>query len=501
MALALALTGAAHAEDPGWSVLLLTVDCLRPDHMGAYGYERDTTPYLSSLTDESVFFDNAFSTSAWTSPGIVSLLTGYFPPTHGQNSSHSWFDEEMVAPLEVLAKGRFRPSGRSIDGATMAQLGMRFGQAPFASLEEVVDFYTEHDTRFFAWVHIKEPHLPYDPSPYALRRWGGDKRQSPGIDAVSKHGVVLRDHHDTYPYPHLHPGEVALVDADTPTIRALYDGTVSDVDDRIGRVMERMRDTGLLDRTVVIITADHGEELMEHGWVGHASTSWDGKLTDELIHIPLIIRTPNGTAGRVDQLVQQVDVLPTLFEMMDQSPSGLDAPMQGVSLLPLMRGADTSWDRTVVFAQTTPKGWTTPRDEVDQRLTAARTRDLKLIRHPNGEFTGFDLSSDPTETTDVHDAQRFAALHEALDAWDTESTGAARALLLAAARRRTQGIRSAIEDDRLDVAIAHYRGLVVMRQTWEMETAFDDPGFTRAFTRETRTAGRLLTAAIRAHAQ
>ena len=86
---------------------------------------------------------------------------------------------------------------------------------------------------------------------------------------------------------------VAMQENNAFAIVDIEDAEVTDVDERLGRAIERMRETGLLDRTILIISADHGEELFEHGWVGHASTSYDGKLYDELIRIPLLIRLPN----------------------------------------------------------------------------------------------------------------------------------------------------------------------------------------------------------------
>jgi arylsulfatase A-like enzyme len=86
-----------------WSVMLITVDNLRPDHMSLYGYEKDTTPYLEKFAEESAVFNNAFSTSAWTAPGMVSIFTGYYPPVHAQHGRFSFYDEEMTAPFRILA--------------------------------------------------------------------------------------------------------------------------------------------------------------------------------------------------------------------------------------------------------------------------------------------------------------------------------------------------------------------------------------------------------------
>ena len=90
------LMASTSENDPPWSVLLITVDNLRPDHMSLYGYERDTTPYLKKFAKEAAVFDHAFSTSAWTAPGMVSIFTGYYPPVHAQHGRLSFYDEEMT---------------------------------------------------------------------------------------------------------------------------------------------------------------------------------------------------------------------------------------------------------------------------------------------------------------------------------------------------------------------------------------------------------------------
>ena len=402
--------GAAQAgspKAPRWNVLLVTVDCLRPDHLSLHGYERLTTPSLDAFAKEAWVFDNAFATSAWTSPGVVSMLTGYYPPVHGQNGRHSFYDERLSSGLRVLEQAGYRTIGRLNTGANYRGLGFQeevggqdigdFVRNRASDIENAGD---NPARPFFGWLHTKESHLPYAPTEANAGRWLGETiPRSPAVSAVTKHHVILRD--PSVPVKFSHAGKVEFTEADVSAVRALYDETVRDADDHLARGFEALRETGLIDSTIVIISADHGEELLEHGWVGHASTGYDGKLTDELVRIPLVIRFPDKRAGRSQALVQGVDLMPSLFEWLGLSQDDMSPPMQGVSLGPLSEGSIPSV-REFAFMQTTRKGWTTPKREMRRRATAVRSLDRKLIWIPAeagrpARREAYDLSADPME--------------------------------------------------------------------------------------------------------
>ncbi len=326
---------------------------------------------------------------------------------------------------------------------------------------------------FFAWLHSKDPHLPYQPSAAHAGRYTGRLPRTPGIEAVRRHALILR-----HPPPRLryeHAGVVRFTEADVAPIRALYDETLRDADDRLGRAFAALRQTGLLDRTIVVVSADHGEELFEHGWVGHASTGYDGKLSDELVRIPLVIRLPGGSAGRSTALVQSVDLMPSLFAWLGIDATGLVPRMQGDSLLPLVEGSTTAI-REHVFLQTTRKGWTTPREEMARRVTAVRTRDRKLVwwpaeRESPARQSAFDLAADAGERADLHarEASRFRDLERAREAWDAENLRATAALLMPVARRHLEGEARALSRGDLLAALHAWRRLYLLHRTWGFE--------------------------------
>ena len=466
--------GASQVQEP-WSVLLITVDNLRPDRMSLYGHDKNTTPYLMSFAKESAVFEKAFSTSAWTAPGIVSLVTGYYPPVHAQNGRFSFYDKEMTAALRVLAEKGYEIFGEAIRGPSHQGFGFdkSLGKSP-DRLESFIESRKNIETPFFAWVHLRDVHLPYSPSELQAERFGTASRTSKGIEAVRKHKIILR-------YPERvnvafeHAGKVTFSLEDVSIIKSLYDGEVADVDSRLRQSLERMRETGLLDRTIVIITADHGEELFDHGWIGHASTAYDGKLYDELIHIPLIIRVPDTSlTGRYDSLVQGVDIMPTLFDILGVAADGMEPAMQGVSFLPILKGGQESI-RNYVFTQTTLKGWTTPRDEIKRRVVSVRSATHKLIWFPTAQGTrieGYDLREDPDELKNIYldDPSQFAALEKAYLEWMENNRSVAAQLVLGGAEARMHNITNAVfEEDGLRLAIKEWLAIQTMEETWGLE--------------------------------
>jgi arylsulfatase A-like enzyme len=191
---------------------------------------------------------------------------------------------------------------------------------------------------------------------------------------------------------------------DRPAVNALYDGEVRVFDDAVGRWVRKLEQLGLLEDTLIVILADHGEELLERGHVGHCSCNLKGTLYDECIRIPLILRLPGKLpAGRVvRRQVSQIDVMPTLLEL-----AGLGVPdfVEGSSLLPLIWDETQSF-REEAFAETTPAGWQSlPED--DREIWCLRTERWKLILNTDAagrsqRYELYDLTADPGETRDLY---------------------------------------------------------------------------------------------------
>ncbi len=455
-----------------WNIVLITVDALRADRMSLYGHPRPTTPHLDDFAREAAVFENAFAVSAHTSPGVVSLLTGQVPPVHAQTTQSSHYDALIPSPLRVLAAQGYDVVGFAVRGATFSDLGFTRG-LDGQPAEEFLAERAEDPKPFFAWLHTRETHLPYQPAPALAGRFTrGMPLDSPLLRAVREFTFVLRDARVEISYRHA--GAVLASDADREPLRALYDECVASADAKLGAWLAQLRASGLLERTLVVITADHGDELLEHGWVGHASTGYDGKLTDEILHVPLILRLPSGAhAGRYRALVSQVDVMPTVFALLGLDGGALAPHQQGVSLAPVLRGARAEV-RDFVYAETTRKGWTTPRSEVAQRISALRTRDRKLIVSADSGrdlFEAFDLAADPGETRNLWraEADRFRDLRaKAASLWDLHERSAAE-IVLAAAEVHAAEQKAAVAREDVGAVVARWRAIQSLHATWGYE--------------------------------
>jgi hypothetical protein len=202
---------------------------------------------------------------------------------------------------------------------------------------------------FFAWIHLVEPHLPYGASGYEAAE--AKVKGSSGLERAQVSATVPLGAGFEF-----EPG-------DREKLRELYDADVVRMDAAIGRVLASLDRSSLAARTLVLFTADHGEELLDHGWIGHASTSGEAKLTDEVLRIPLVLRGPGVPAGLVaPALAQNVDVTPTLLELVG---AAVPKEMQGVSLVAALHGRSP---RRRLFFDTTPGGHLTPEARRSERL-------------------------------------------------------------------------------------------------------------------------------------
>jgi hypothetical protein len=235
------------------------------------------------------------------------------------------------------------------------------------------------------------------------------------VNLVNKAGVIPRDKHFFKP------------EEDAIAIRALYDAEVLKMDQEFGRIVRTVEELGLRDKTIIIFSADHGEELLEHGFVGHASTSKEANLHDEVIHIPLLIswpgRVPQGLV--ITQQVQGVDIMPTLFHLLKIKP--LDYFM-GESLVPIMEDPSQQRERNVVITTSRAGYKEDDPDNIPVFRRAVRSTDWKLIVHRTNGVESvelFDLKADPGEYKNVTKAhpEKTEELRQQLLTWEARAAG------------------------------------------------------------------------------
>ncbi len=387
-------TGTLAAPDknePQLNILLLTVDSFRPDRLGCYGAARAHTPNIDRLARRGVIFTKAYSTAAWTNASLVSMLTGLYPSVHGVERRGVSVPEEWVTPLELLREA----------GYLVPEINYLFPTPNYRNLgftpnriRDVPQFLVAYqDTAFFAWHHFHGPHLPYNPPEKYLKMFlPADLEKSEGIKAVLDNTIMPR-------------GEYVFTPEERELVNALYNAELAAQDEEIGRVLDTLDSLGLTERTIVILSADHGEELFEHGWLGHASTSLNGTLYEELIRIPLIISLPSRlrTNMQVNSLVQSVDLIPTLFDLLGLE---LTFPCQGNSFLGLLTGRGSRLPpRVQIFCETSACGYQCPDSVAVTWLRAVSTGHTKLVETlvpgETPRFALFDLETDPGESRDL----------------------------------------------------------------------------------------------------
>jgi len=317
LALGLACCSPAADEAPADSVsgvrnlLLITVDTLRADHLGTYGYPRPTSPHLDRFAEQAVVFDAAQSSSSWTLPGIASIMTSFYTSTHG-----CWNGRSRLAPsFETLAERLHAAGWRT--GAVVNHVFLARDYGLDQGFEDYDDALVEQ-TKEASHLAITAPAVTEKGLAWLAAR--GERSDEPWFLWVH----YFDPHQDYQPHPGISEafGETAPVD--------LYDGEIAFTDRYVGALLGGLRELGLERRTAVVVVADHGEEFEEHGRTGHRHG-----LFAEVQRVPLLIRAPGCAPRRVAEAVSLVDLEPTVLELL-----GLQAPDEtaGRSLVPALEG-------------------------------------------------------------------------------------------------------------------------------------------------------------------
>lgn len=326
----------ASSLDPIDNVILISIDSLRADRLGSYGNEHDTSPTLDRLARDGIRFTDAMSTTSWTLPSHVSMLTGRYLLSHGVITRNDRIPDGIPMLAESLQRAGIATGGvvsapmlvskygfprgfdeydestvpsKSWDDALVAEPAPRGTELAMKWLR------ARAGERFFLFLHYWDVHYDYAPPPPYDTMFDPDYRGT--INASN-----------FYHNKDLHAG---MAPRDLQHVFALYDGEIRWVDDHVAEVVALVGQLGLAQNTAIIVTADHGDEFFEHGFKGHTRT-----LYREVTQVPLIMRVPGAAAGRVVSTpVSLVDIAPTILELMGV---GAPAGMNGVSLVAALRG-------------------------------------------------------------------------------------------------------------------------------------------------------------------
>lgn len=318
------------------NVLLISLDTLRADGLGLYGNPSATSPALDAFGASAVVFEKVIAPASWTLPSHMTMLTGRHPTAHGVHDQENALRPEIPLLAEMLADRGYRTFAMTGGGYVERRRFergfdvFRTSREPFASVLETARRWIHgpaspsgEDARperpWFAFLHTYDIHCPYSPpEPYrSMFVEGGGEPLDPPM--LGSHEMAL-----CQLYKHLDERQVRYM-------RGLYDGDVRWVDDALGPFLEELRTSGLRERTVIVVTSDHGEEFFEHGGTAHGRT-----LFREQLLVPLIVAAPEARPGRVGGLVGLEDIVPTILDLSGNPvPDGLD----GRSLAPWVRGA------------------------------------------------------------------------------------------------------------------------------------------------------------------
>jgi arylsulfatase len=314
------LAGAAR----GWNVVLLTIDTLRADHLGAYGYaRRATSPNLDAQLAAGVTFDRGFSQRAATWPSLASLLSGLYPSGHGVDENGYGFPDDLPTLPKLLHAAGYRTGAYLSNMCDANHQGWDAfacsGGKDARAVQDALDWTAGLDSRspFLLWVHLFGAHPPY------YNGGDGASRLDPGYEGELGPKKWRLDQVMTR--------HMRLDAADLRHLDALYDAAVIGSDRLSGALLDGLRQAGKLQHTIVVVAADHGEELYaHHGYLYHACSVYQTTL-----HVPLGIAAPGllPAGARVPQAVELIDVLPTLLALAAVTPPGR---LDGRSLVPYL---------------------------------------------------------------------------------------------------------------------------------------------------------------------
>ena len=372
------------------NVLVYLIDTLRADHLGAYGYDKGTSPNLDALAGDGILFTETMAQSSWTRSSVASIFTGVHPRSHGVNGRLDSLSPEAATMATRLADGGFATAAYVTNGNVSANFGFDVGFQTFVHLRErktdevhvlsdmlttrAMTWLLHRDTArpFFLYLHATDPHDPYTPrSPF--REQFVRSQEFPEL--VRVRNLLGR---------HLTPEEAVSVRTE---LTGLYDAEIAFTDHHFGQLVTWLQEHDLYDSTLIVVTSDHGEEFLDHQQWGYGGT-----LYQEQLAVPLVIKLPQQAAAGtvIEDLAQHVDLLPTILELAGIEPP---ATAQGRDLLgPVPTAPDgTSSIQAVSFlkldgrhAESLRDGW------------------HKAIRYltPDGTVSRadvFDLESDPGE--------------------------------------------------------------------------------------------------------
>jgi len=392
--------GCGPAGEEPLSLVLVSLDTLRADRLGCYGYERDTSPKLDRFAGDAVLFEYAVSQANETVRSHRSFFTSSYP-----REAMARVDKVMLA--ERLQQAGFATGGFTDGGPMSKDFGFHRGFDEFTEWGNGIALKRSQalkwldslpaGQRFFCFIHCFDIHAPYAPPKEYRDLFGGD---NPSRIEPKASADLLRRIREIIPAG----GEggtgekPVLSDDDRRRMSDLYDGGIRYTDDELDHLFQALGERGLLERSVVVVLSDHGEEFWDHGSVLHGHT-----LHQELTRVPLVLRVPGAAPRRVAERVALLDLLPTLLDLLGLEPA---AGAEGVSLVPLLQGAADARGGPPLLSEGMETGH-----------YALIDGGYKLIRRPDRrQYELYHIDSDPLERRDIarQEPERVAQMSQVM---------------------------------------------------------------------------------------
>lgn len=439
-------------------VILIMIDTLRKHHTSLYGYDRETTPTLAKMADEGVLFLDNISQATWTKVATPSIMTSLYPQSHTVFDAPNRLPAAAHTVAEVYREGGYATVSICSNGFTGRSTNLHQGfeevhesgslnlqgssKTSRPAVDHAVDWLDRHkDSPFFMYLHLYDPHSNFEPRPPYNTMWADPEMKDEHEEQRKKALDYAKSKGESRQFNHLpEPQDLEATGTDVKAWmefeKSWYDGSIRGMDSEIARLLERLRSLGIAEDTLIAFVGDHGEELHDHGKMGHGFAAY-GEISNVTMMLYRLGGLPSGV--RVDTTTRSIDLMPTLLNL-----SGLPVPegAQGRSLLPLIAGHMGGRTGEEALAAAVELGW-----EVRPAVTEEHKRDLKddkdnesfavvfegwkLIHNTKTttkpEFELFDHAKDPLDANDLAAAnpEMIEKLKTELSYWRREVTDAA----------------------------------------------------------------------------
>lgn len=433
------------------NIILISIDTLRSDHLSCYGYQRTTTPHIDKIAEKGVLFKNGYSTAVWTPPAHASMLTGYYPSQHKVIHQNK-LNDDIPTVAQLLKKQGYHTAGFVNNSQVGELVGLSKGHDAFHEvwqgfsrkqvfrlgahkIREFLGYSDDGAARtnqlafnwlrkgwnreqpFYMFIHHIDAHNPLKaPRPFLFHFLSKELRSQVDMEKIWKVAdnplACFTD-------------DIQLNEAELEALTCLYDEEIRYVDHIIGQLVTLLEEMKVFDDTLLILTADHGEHLGEHGMYSHVAS-----LYEPIVHIPFILRYPRELSPQVrEEYVQIVDIFPTISAACNSEAS--DSNLTGRNLLESNADGDprflfAEWEGRIPFfvkdrlndsnrkritEQFSNKQWMCRRDE------------FKLINDEHGNYELYNTTSDPNETENLNEKNPaiFDQLRDELEEWKSNA--------------------------------------------------------------------------------